>query len=251
MKKITSAILCFLFAIAVNAQSSLEIREHGTSNVVNGATYNFWIAANSSTHTIEFDAFNISNATIDYKITKTNVTIDAGASSWFCVFHNGDATDIQSHCYLPVVTTTAHSFNTNPGEFNGISADFSPGANNAVSIVRYKIYDMNNIADSAIFTLVYNVSPAGISSVFAPDFAVGNAYPNPSSGTFNFTVGATNNPVNYTIFNLNGELVKSENVFVHSGTISIDLSGLPNAVYTCRFSSGELISAEQRLVIAN
>lgn len=251
MKKITASIVSLLFAFAMNAQSSLEIREHGTSNVVTGATYNFWIAANSSTHTFEIDAFNVSNAAVTYKISKTNVTIDAGASSWFCVFHNGDATDIQSHCYLPAVTTTAHSFNTNPGEFNSISADFSPGANNAISIVRYKIYDMNNTADSAIVTLVYNVSPAGISSVFAPDFSVGKAYPNPSAGTFNFTVDASTHPVNYVIYNLTGELVKSETISAASGMLSLDLSALPNGVYTCRFLSGELVSEEQRIVIAN
>lgn len=251
MKKILLSFLPLIAGATLAAQSSLEVRDmNGT--VVTGSVIQYWVAAGGSTHTSDFDFYNIGNLTTTYKVTKTNLTIDPGASSWFCVFHNGSQSDPQSHCYLPATTTTSHTFTTDPGEFNMLQCDFAPGTNTSTSVVHYVMFDINNPADSAGITLVYNVTPAGIASLHDAANLVGEPYPNPSAGIFNFSCGLPENEIiMVTVHGLQGEIVQMEMLTVSGGTVRFDLSAISSGIYVCRFTAKDGTFVSKRISILN
>lgn len=248
--KSTVLVAVLFLSAKISAQSSVEIRDPNAGNaVVTGQTFYFWVDT-GTTHSIDIDAFNISNATHTYKIEKQEMLMNATASAWFCVFHNGDAADLQSHCYGSQTATTPDNFATPAGEYNRLQCDFSTHTI-GLSIVHYRIFDTSNPTDSAGFTLVYYATPTGIAS-YSSNNGISNAFPNPSAGIFNFTVesATATDALQLSVFNLNGELVSAEQVNVLNGTVSTDLSALPNGVYFCRFNSGDVIYTERRIVIA-
>lgn len=248
--KSTVLVAVLFLSAKISAQSSVEVRDPAAGNaVVTGQTFYFWIAT-GTTHSIDFDAYNVGSNSLTYKIEKQEMVMNATASAWFCVFHNGDAADLQSHCYGSQTTTAPDNFVTPVGDFNRLQCDFSSNTI-GLSIVHYRIFDMNNPTDSAGFTLVYYATPAGVPSVTNNE-GISNAFPNPSNGVFNFTVesASSTNAIQLNVFNLNGEIVSSEQVNVQNGTVSTDLSALPNGVYFCRFNSGDMIYSERRIVIA-
>lgn len=243
----STALSAVLFLCAnVFAQSSLEVRDPANNNaVVTGTTMYFTIAA-GTTHTIDFDAYNVSSSAHTYLIEKQELVFTAGDMAWFCVYHNGDAADPQSHCYGTQTTTTPDNFATSAGDFNRLQCDFST-TDTGVSIVRYRVFDQNNPADSVSFTLVYNATPAGIPA-YENFSAVGMAYPNPSAGIFTFDAFSSGL---YTVqvCSVNGALISAEASVAGSGKIHIDLSGLPEGVYFCRFISASGIATDRRLVL--
>lgn len=251
MKKIFLVSLfgcCIMHALAA---ASLEVRDVN-GNVVTGMTFYYTLPGGSPTHTVNFDFYNIGSSPVSYKITKTNVTIDPGALSWFTISQNNDPNSPINYCYPPAMSTPPHNYYTQAGDFNRLGASFDPGTNTATSVVHYVMFDMNNVADSAGITLVYNVTPSGIASLYDANSLLGEAYPNPSQGIFSFTSGLPENEtVMILVQDMNGELAVKQAAAVSGGTIRLDLSGLSSGLYVCRFadSSGEI--ALRRLMMLN
>lgn len=247
---IKSTVLAAVLFLCGNlsAQISLEVRDPNAGNAVStGATFYYWVDT-GSTFSVDMDVFNISGAVHTYKIEKQEWLLTGTAQAWFCVFHNGDAADLQSHCYGNQTTITPDNFNTVAGDYNRIQCDFSTHTIGQ-SIVHYRVYDTSNPSDSVGFTMVYNATPAGIDS-YNKNAGISQAFPNPSTGLFNFTIETSASVVSAGIFNLNGDLVNTQPVNVISGNLSLDLSSLPNGVYFCRFTGENMIYQERRIVIA-
>lgn len=254
MKSTVLTAVLFLSAIApvtIGAQVTSEIRDPQVSNnVVNGTILYFYIAPNTS-HTYHLDAVNIGGAQQGYMVSKQEVTMMSGASSWFCIYHNGNGTDLQSHCYVPSTTSPADVYTTDPGDYNQFICDFYSGPNFGTSIVHYRIFDPNNPSDTASFTLWYNVSPAGISSLYANGVMLGEAFPNPSNGLvkFNFNLGE-NESATMNVYDVEGRVVRTASILRREGELSLDLTGLPAGVYSCVLVSSNGISVTRRVMIA-
>lgn len=238
--------IAFLLPAFVSAQISSEIRDEN-SNVITGDTLYYWMPPATS-HRVDLNQYNISSNSITYKVTKIESTITSGASAWFCIYHNGDSADVQSHCYLPSVFTTPHTFVTSPGDFNMLLADFYSGTNYGTSIIRYRFYDINNPNDTVLITMVYNVTPAGMGESFAG--SLGEPYPNPATSfvsiPYNFS---NNNPGNTVVTDINGRMVYTQILPAQSGVLYIETSSWANGIYLLSLTDENGIVARRKIVV--
>lgn len=248
LKAIPLIGIAFLFGTTAKAQSSIEIRDAYTGTVLTTDTVYYWVALGTS-HQYDFDYYNIGSTAITYKMTKTNLQLQTGASSWFCLYHNNDPSDPQSQCYIPSVTNSGN-FVTGPGEFNTLLADFSAGTTNTgTSIVRYKWYDINNPNDSAILTIVYNVTPVGIEESFVGG-SMGEPYPNPASSqtsiAYEFNGETSGNAV---VTDVAGKIVYNEALNSRTGILSIETSMWSDGIYFVTLMSDNAVIARRKLVV--
>ncbi len=255
MKSTVLTAVLFLSAIvpvSLGAQVTNEIRDPQVSdNVVTGTILYFYLPPNTS-HAYHLDAFNIGAVQKSYKVSKQNVTIMSGASSWFCIFHNGNSADLQSFCYIPSTTTPNETFTTDTGEYNQFICDFAAGPNLGTTVVHYRIFDPNDASDTASFTLSYNVSPASVSTLYANGATLGEAFPNPSNGLakFNFNLGEAQN-ASMNVYDTQGRIVRIEAIVRREGELALDLTGLPAGVYSCVLVSSNGISVTRRIIRAD
>lgn len=238
--------IAFLFAAEAKAQTTIEIRDSYTQGVITDDTIYFYVAL-GSTHQYDFDYFNVGSQPVTYKFTKTNVQLQPGASSWFCVYHNNDANDPQSQCYIPSVTNSGN-FATDPGEFNTLLADFSAGTTNTgISIVNYKYYDISNPNDSALLTLVYNVTPVGITESFAG--SLGEPYPNPASSSVTIPYQFAGENATMVITDATGRIVLSEVLSNRTSAFVLNTETWATGIYFVSLSNAERIVARRKLVV--
>lgn len=237
--------IAFLFATDANAQSSIEIRDAHTDSVADDTIY-YWVALGAA-HQYDFDYYNVGSTAITYKMTKTNIQLQSGASSWFCLYHNNDPSDPQSQCYIPSVTNSGN-FVTDPGEFNTLLADFSAGSTTTgTSIVRYKWYDINNPADSAILTLVYNVTPVGIAESFVG--SLGEPYPNPANGSVAIPYDFTGETAELIVIDAAGRVVYTENLSDAVAVVQLNIGEWAEGMYFVSLISNDGVLARRKLVV--
>ena len=88
--------------------------------------------------------------------------------------------------------------------------------------------------------------------IFTRDF---NVYPNPASGTttFSFNAESSENIV-LTIINLKGQVIYQNDLGSlpqGENKIELNLSGLPNGMYSCQLTSNGTIKGTRKLLIAH
>lgn len=248
LKAVSILIGAAFFASAnLPGQTTSEIRDFN-SNIVNGDTMHFWVAAGSA-HYIDFNQYNVGTAPVTYKVHKNEVTMVPGATAWFCIYHNADPSDVQSQCYIPSVTTSGN-FATDTGDFNMLLSDFNAGPNFGTSIVRYKFYDINNTNDSAEITLIYNVTPVGIAESFTASGSLGNVYPNPANEAVavEFLSGESRRS-EIVITDLSGREVLREQASSSSGIMMLNTASWAEGMYLISLvSDGHTVSRKKLIV---
>lgn len=235
------------FGVQANAQVTSEVRDFYNSNVLTNDTVYFWVGLGTA-HAYNFNQYNISANGVTYKVQKTNVQLMTGAQSNFCVYHNNDAGDPQSQCYIPSITLSG-TFITGAGEYNTLLADFNSGTTTpGISIVRYKFFDVNNAADSVSITLVYNVTPVGIAESI--NTTLGEPYPNPATDNFSVAYNFSNeNGGNATVTDINGNVVYTETLSAKNGVLAIETAFWAKGVYILSLTDESGIAARRKIVV--
>lgn len=247
MKKLFCiSTLILLAGTFAHAQVSSEIRDFNNNNIVTDDTITFWVDIGDA-HAYNFNQYNIGSSQVTYKVAKSYVQMMSGASANFCVYHNNDAGDPQSQCYIPSIFLSG-DFITAPGEYNTLLADFTAGSTSTgTSIVVYKFYDVNSPADSARITLVYNVTPVGIAEGFG-NSSLGEPYPNPANGVVHIPVRSTQANAKMIITNALGQQVLVQTVN-NLSLITIDVSLWKEGMYfVCLFSEEGDVIARRKLM---
>lgn len=208
----------------------------------------FWVAAGSA-HYIDFNQYNVGAAPVTYKVHKDEVIMVSGATAWFCIYHNADPGDVQSQCYIPSVTTSGN-FATDTGDFNMLLADFDAGPNFGTSIVRYKFYDINNTSDSAEITLIYNVTPVGITESFVNSGSLTNVYPNPANESVFITYfsGGTNRS-ELVISDISGREILREEVASANGIVQVNTALWAEGMYMISLECDGRVVSRKKLVV--
>jgi len=237
----------FLFSAQSRAQVTSEVRDFYNSNVVTNDTINFWVNLGSA-HAYNFNQYNISASQVTYKVRKTNTQMMSGAQSNFCVYHNNDAADPQSQCYIPSITLSG-TFITAPGEYNTLLADFNSGTTTTgVSIVRYTFFDVSNPNDSVNIVLVYNVTPVGIAESFVT--TLGEPYPNPATDNVSVAYNFTNeNGGNVTVTDVAGKVISTEVLSSKEGILQLETSAWAKGVYMISLTDENGIAARRKIVV--
>ncbi len=236
----------FFFPTLLSAQSTIEIEDFNGNDVTNDTNY-YWVAVGAS-HQIDFNQYNVGTTDITYKVNKAENLV-AGATAWFCIYHNADPNDPQSQCYIPA-TLNSGNFITDTGSFNMLLADFAAGTNFGISVVRYKFYDLNNPTDTGNITLIYNVTPVGIAESFVPAGSLNDVYPNPSNGTTNISYSSNSTAKSeIVITDLTGKEIYREQTNSQTGTTSVNTSSWAQGLYTISLVNDGVVVARKKLVV--
>jgi hypothetical protein len=241
---IKAALAAFFIAGNLSAQSSMEIHDV-FGNIVDGDTMYYYVAVNG-THYTDFHQYNLRDTAITYKVKKTQVTMTATSSAWFCVYANSDANNPQSQCYIPS-TVNSGDFVTDSAAHNMLLADFAAGANTGISIVQYKFYDKYNPADSSVITLVYNVTPVGISENAQNEIV--SVYPNPAEDKTVISLTNTSESASIVITDLYGRTVFSQSMNPAVNSVAISTKEWSSGIYFVNVIREGKITSTQKLMV--
>ena len=176
----------------------------------------------STEATLSFPAY-VTNSASDTNVTRCKRRIIeqvASTSNYFC----------WGICYGPAVNVGNQSVVLAPGDtYENFHSYFTPDSMSGTSRIMYVFYDNNNPADSAYFTVKYEVSPntAGIGEI-ANEISV-KLYPTSSSQ--NITLELENNsPAMIGVYDMSGKQHAMINS-TRSNLINIDVSGLSSGMY--------------------
>lgn len=244
MKKLVLASISVLFTAALSAQSFSISNTSG--NVTNGSTIVFYVDQATSLETHDFDVHNTSGNNIVAKVRKS-VQSQASASSlfYFCT---------DQLCYAPNTTVSSNVTMNAGGQFLLVT-DFTPDNTPGISIVRYSVFNTANTSDSMYFFVEYHVSPTGIATHQNVKASIGAPMPNPAASVFNmnYNLGSSfgTGTAKMVIYNMLGDVVKTETLADAEGTFRMDVSTLDNGVYfTSLEVDGKQLSTK-RLVVSH
>ncbi len=227
MKKIFTLIAVFAssFAIAQN----VHLYE-SSSTTVPQVVYDFYLAPNTPPFNYEFDIFNSSANSEQFRVKKIELTIDPGAVAYFCTgsFCYGPATYTSGIVAIPGGGTLPNGVGT-----YGLTTDFDPGPGIGTSTVRYTAYDSNNPNDSSSVLINYHVTAVGINSLNTANMEFSNVYPNPISSTafVKYDLKGISTAASIKIYNALGSFVKEIKIENQEGKALIDVTDLNQGVY--------------------
>jgi hypothetical protein len=252
MKKHLLALLT-LAGFSAMAQSSIKILVHSTGNqVAANASYQATVAA-EDVCTIEFEIQNIGSATNSYKVKRYDIQLNATATetaqAYFCY---------AGRCFGPttIVSDDAQTLAPNQkssditGLYQMLSADLQEATVAGKSTVKYTFYNVASPSDSAQFSIVYNGTPTGLSSLTKSNASLA-VYPNPVKDNATLKLYAPEaGSGKIALFNSLGAVVLEKQVQLTEGnnTIQVNTAALPAGVYFCNFIT-EAGTVTKRIVV--
>jgi len=244
MKKLLLASIPVMFGAALSAQS-FSIVDAASNPVANGSTIIYFVDQATSVESHDFQVTNTSPNSITCKVRKAIQTSQAGQTFYFCTDQN---------CYTPSTVLSGNVTETPGGNFQLIT-DFTPASQIGISSVRYSVFNTANASDSVYFTIEYHVSPTGIAAHSMVKANIGSPMPNPAGAVFNmnYNLGTSygQGTAKLVVYNMLGDVVKTEVLADAEGTFRMDVSTLDNGVYfTSLEVDGKQLSAK-RLVVSH
>lgn len=129
---------------------------------------------------------------------------------------------------------------------------FSEGAQKGHYVVRYKVYNIADAADTIAFTVTYNSETVGIKTIQKSDLSF-EIFPNPShDGSAIFITLNKSEELQYQLYNSLGSIVYSNSKQKYSAgknQLSIGGDALSDGVYFISLSNGQF-SATRKLIIS-
>ena len=243
MKKfILLASTLFIGSFGLIAQSSLLVTEtaHGAT-IANGQVIYMTVGA-SAVNQIDLNIKNISTSTKTYKMKmfhdlRHTVSATDESNPYFCF--GGVCLPPTTFVSPGSVTLTANQDAVAAGLPTSVHYDEAsvPG----LSIIRYRIYDINNPNDTMGFIVKYNDPTASIKTNPSLFSNVSEVFPNPSSSKafINITALVDVNAASISVINALGSVVLSKTIELSIGknTIDLDFQNLISGLYFVTISN--------------
>ena len=243
MKKIILlASTLFMGSFGLTAQSSLLVTEtaHGAT-ITNGQVIFLTVGA-GATNQVDLNFKNISTSTKTYKMKmfydlRHAVSASDESNPYFCF--GGTCLPPSTFVSPGSVTLTATQDALAAGFPTSVHYDEASVA--GPSIIRYRIYEINNPNDTMAFTVRYNDATASIKTNSSLLSNVSDVFPNPSSSKayINITTLADVNTASISVINALGSVVLSKTVDLSVGknTIDLDFQNLISGLYFVTISN--------------
>jgi hypothetical protein len=239
MKRFFSLSFVLFAFISFSFAQSFEITDED-ANVITNTTVLVPTHQNNS-YVTKIKVRNTSAGTVSTRITKTYITGPVAGS-----FNSMCSPTTASSSGQCITGTTTPIFVLNAGELSGwADMDFTQGVNPGISTIQYKVFNINNEADSVIFRITYST----LTSVDLSDNDLFSVYPNPASKTFSIQHNYGNHAV-VEVFNVLGKSVAKINSSA-GNQISIDCSKWENGYYFCRLYNEGKIEKTVKLVVTH
>lgn len=246
MKK---AFLVIATALSINllAQPTMVVTQvTGGSSIVSPSA-NIYVATTAGGNVqLVFDIKNTSSTAKTYNVKRYDMSLHATSSAtavaYYCFGGNcyGDMTYV---CPNPVTLQGNQATSQLTGSYFMLTTDLDEANTVGLSVVKYKIYNVNAVADSMMFTINYNgVNPATGLSVSEKDVNSMDIFPNPSNGDATLRISSSKSfDSKLIVFNSIGEAVITKAVSVTEGKnkIALNTDNLSAGVYFVSLQTGE------------
>jgi hypothetical protein len=169
---------------------------------------------------------NISNQSIDVKVSRKVISEVPGSENVFC----------WTQCYTPMVSVSPDVETIQAGATNSMFyGDYSANGFAGKTTIRYSFFRVNSAApDSVHATIVYDASrTTGVKKAFDASNALSLPSPNPANDmtTIGYTLPANARNSKIKLYNAIGGLVKEISLSDKQGALMLVTSGLPSGIY--------------------
>jgi hypothetical protein len=239
MKKILLILGIILTAgLSVYAQNLTLTK--GITNISNGDTITVGGDV-TTTQTCLIDVTNNAAVSLSVKCLRTDIDVVPGSTNSIC--WGGSCWPVNVSLSPDPAVIAAGAKNT---EFSG---DYKANGNSGVSIIRYRFFDMNAIADSVCFYGKFDAT-VGINEG-SSDAEISDAYPNPANSYTNIIYKLTGeyNSANVIVSNLLGKEVISIPVNEKEGKIRIETEMLTDGIYFYSFVLKDKVVYTKKLIV--
>ena len=237
-------------SLSVFSQSSL-ILTNTTNSAAIAPNSDVYITTIANTNTqVIVDLKNTSSSTKAYNLIRNNVTLNSGASAYFC-FGGNCYTDQTFISPNSLTLAAGQSASQVTGSYMMLTADLDEAPAVGLSDIEYTFMNAADSKDNVIFHIKYNYAkPLGIKEI-TESFSSFEIFPNPTneSTCLNFTSRRTFEST-ILLINMLGAVVLEKQVSVTEGgnKIDMDVKNLPAGVYFANIKNGNN-SISKKLII--
>ena len=193
------------------------------------------------------DVKNISGNSITIKCIKTNLTLPAGAESYYCFA--GNCYSVTTDTSSSSATLTAGqqiSFNNFPADVDAHSGYYDAFGASGIAEVQYCFYDVNDTSDETCVTITYETTTNTAIDDFQPLTKLGDFYPNPASEMVYFTFNG--NAATLKLIDILGNNVK-EILLSQEGIQKLDLSDMNKGIYFGNLIVNDEVVSIKKLIV--
>lgn len=249
MKKVTLSLLFALATVSFTYSQNLKIITPKDNNSLNDSTiYSYGLSSDGEFGPTLYVINTSNSGSLTVNVKRRIIDTVTGSQNEICW---------AGYCYGPSVNQSPNTENIGAGDtaklgeqFNG---DYLPNGHIGTTTIRYIFFDVNNSADTAAITVIYNATLTGIDNITSGAINFSTPYPNPANGSANFSYTLTNGvqSANLKIFNLIGECVQTLPLSALKSKATIDVGAMPSGIYICEMQANGYRPVYQRLVVSH
>jgi hypothetical protein len=249
MKKIVTTLL-FIGGLSY-AKAQLSIKDPSTSaNVL--PSYYVQVNPGSSTQSFDFEIHNDYSSSKTIKVKRYLLQQTSGQDIYYC-FGTNCYTANSNPVFIPNQNVTIPSGGMLPNGAGtyGLKTDFDDNSILGTSVVRYTMYDVNNVSDSVSFVVTYDVAAVGIKKNEDQANKLNFCSPNPATNSvlIPFELKQANSNAKIILHNIIGNKVKEVEINELKGVAQIDLSHLDEGIYFYSLQINQKLISTKKLII--
>jgi len=247
--KVTTTILLILIVSLSKAQ--LKIKDPSTNADVLPAYY-VQVTPGSATQSFDFEIHNDYSTSKTIKVKRYILQQSIGQDVYYC-FGSNCYTANSNPVFIPNqnVTISAGGMLPNGAGTYGLKTDFDDNSVLGTSVVRYTMYDVNNVSDSVSFVVTYDVAAIGIKKNEELSFKLNFCSPNPATNFVTIPYELKQNVTNAKIVlhNILGNKVKELEINDLKGNAHLELSQLEEGVFFYSLQINQKLFSTKKLII--
>jgi hypothetical protein len=249
MKKIITTLLLVSFFSFTKAQ--LKIKDPATNADVLSSYY-VQVNPGSATQSFDFEIHNDYSTSKTIKVKRYILQHSVGQDIYYC-FGSNCYTANSNPVFIPNQNVTIPSGGMLPNGAGtyGLKTDFDDNSILGSSVVRYTMYDVNNISDSISFVVTYDVAAIGIKKNEEIGYKLNFCSPNPASNFVNipYELKQTASNAKIVLHNIIGNKVKEIEINELKGIAQLDLSQLEEGIYFYSLQINQKLVSTKKLIL--
>lgn len=188
---------------------------------------------------VELEVTNNGSSTIDVLCERFELDLVPGSSSALCW---------GGLCYPPWTNVSAYHTTIGPGVTieNDFSGHYYPDGNAGVSTIAFTFFDMNNVNDSVMVTILFDGLTTGVNE---NRFDALEVYPNPADDYINLDLNVSDagGEVSFELIDVTGTVVRQ--AVSSSSKVRVSTSDLADGIYVYRAMVNEQLISSEKIVI--
>ncbi|MEI8203963.1 MAG: T9SS type A sorting domain-containing protein [Bacteroidota bacterium] len=242
-KQYFSLILLISFALISNMVISQNITlSYSGGAIANGGSITVHDLATTPVISANVYITNTTTDTLQLKCRKFVIDTVTGTTNSFCF----------GLCFgsTTYVSPAPVAFAGGVTDMSSFVGDYSPNGISGTTTIRYLIFNVNNLNDTASFIINYYAEPTSVNEYAANLISV-NAYPNPANSyvSINYDIFKDVSNAKLIIRNILGKTMKEIPLNSISGRLNVNTEDLDEGIYFYSVAINNDIQNSKKLII--